>query len=86
MRDTEHRKALLCARIEAHRTVAGLELRLARASFDPLGSLLLLFGLDRTLARAAGSVLRAALAELGHRGGDQETPDPEGGAEAAGRS
>ena len=40
MTDADHRKALLLAKIEAHRTIFQLELRLARASFDPIGSML----------------------------------------------
>jgi hypothetical protein len=55
--EADYRRALLLTRIEAQRTVLGLESRLARHSFHPLGALLGFLGLDRKLAGAvAGSV------------------------------
>jgi hypothetical protein len=55
---TEYRKALLLARIEAHRSVVRLELRCARATLDPVSELLALVGVDRGLVGAAVGALR----------------------------
>jgi hypothetical protein len=54
----EYRKALLLARIEAHRSVVRLELRCARASLDPVSEILTLLGVDRGLVGAAVGALR----------------------------
>jgi hypothetical protein len=59
--DAEYRKTLLLTRIEAHRTILRLELRLARATFDPVGALLSLVGVDAAVAGAVGSSLRSVL-------------------------
>jgi hypothetical protein len=49
----EYERALLLTKIEAQRSVLGLEIRLARAGFDPMRTALSLLGVDRA---AAGSV------------------------------
>jgi len=63
----EYQKALLTAKIDAHRKVLGLELRASRAAFDPLGIVLSLMGVDRALVKLLPLVLRAVTASVrGH--------------------
>ncbi len=59
MKDLEHQKALLLTKIEAHRTILGLEIRAARAGFDPVGTTLSLLGLDHAVAEIFLPILRA---------------------------
>jgi len=59
--DAAHRKALLLARIEAHRTIADLEVRCARATFDPWGSVLSVLGVDGAATTAVASTVRSLL-------------------------
>ncbi len=61
MTDTEYRRALLVTKIEAQRSLLGLELRLARASFDPLGAAFSLLGADRAVAGSVAWSLRSVL-------------------------
>lgn len=57
MTQSEHRKALLLAKIDAQRTIFRLELRVARSGFRPLHALLSLLGVEGVL----GSALSAAV-------------------------
>lgn len=75
MTELEYRKELLKTKIEAHRTILGLELRATRAAFDPLGAALSLLGADRHLAELLVPILRAATAGLGPH--DEAEPGPE---------
>jgi hypothetical protein len=56
---TEYRKALLLAKIEAHRSVFHLELRCARATVDPVNEVLTLLGIDQGLAGTAVAAFRS---------------------------
>ncbi len=64
MTELDYQKALLTAKIDAHRTVLGLEVRAARAAFDPLGIALSLLGVDRALIRILPPILRAVTSGL----------------------
>ncbi len=64
MNERDYQKALLVAKIDAHRSVLGLEVRAARASFDPLGIALSFLGVDRALVRILPPILRAVTASL----------------------
>ena len=64
MTGPEYQKALLTAKIDAHRTVLGLELRAARVAFDPLGMALSLLGVDRAVVRILPPILRAVTTSL----------------------
>ena len=66
MTQAEYERALLLTKIEAQRFVLGLELRLARASFDPMGAVFSLLGVDRA---AAGSLVASLGSLLGLREG-----------------
>jgi len=79
MNELEYQKRHLQTKIEAQRTILGLELRAARASFDPLGTVLRLFGVDRSAVELAAPVLRAAL-HFAH-----QHKDPEGESHRANR-
>ncbi len=68
MTDLEYRRALLLARIEAHRTLFELEVRYARATVHPLRSMLSMVGLDGALAGAVGAAI-GALGGGRHDGG-----------------
>jgi len=70
--ELDYQKALLTAKIDAHRTVVGLELRAARAAFDPLGITLSFLGVDRAVVRILPPILRAVTASLrrDHEGGE----------------
>ena len=57
MTDTEYRKELLLAKIDAHRQIFRLEVHSARVSFDPVAIALRWVGLDPT---TVGAVLPAA--------------------------
>ena len=64
MKERDYQKALLMAKIDAHRTVVGLEARAARAAFDPLGIALSFLGVDRALIRILPPILRAVTSSL----------------------
>jgi hypothetical protein len=70
--ERDYQKALLVAKIDAHRSVLGLEVRAARASFDPLGIALSFLGVDRALVRILPPILRAVTASLK---GESETAE-----------
>ena len=61
MTERDYQRALLLARIEAQRTVLGLEVRLARAGFHPVATLLSLLGFDTGVAGTVGGSLRSVL-------------------------
>jgi hypothetical protein len=67
--DADYRRALLLTKNEAQRALLGLEVRLARASFHPLGALLSLLGFDGavggTVAASVRSVLGGSAGGLG---------------------
>ena len=65
MTELEYQKELLKAKIEAHRSVLGLEVRATRLAFDPLGLALSLLGFDRETVKLLGPVLHALVAGLG---------------------
>jgi hypothetical protein len=73
--ELDYQKALLTAKIDAHRTVLGLEVRAARAAFDPLGIALSLLGVDRAVVRILPPILRAVTASL--KGSDEGGEDTE---------
>jgi hypothetical protein len=58
--DLDHRRALLIARIDAHRAMLGLEARCARASMGSMSGLLGALGLDGSVAGAVVSGVRLA--------------------------
>jgi hypothetical protein len=58
----DYQRAILLARIEAQRTILGLEVRLARRSFHPLGALLGLVGFDRGVAGTVAASVQSILA------------------------
>lgn len=62
MTELDYQKELLKAKIDAHRTVLGLEVRAARMSFDPLGLALSLVGFDRQTVQVLGPILHALVA------------------------
>jgi hypothetical protein len=62
--ELDYQKELLKARIEAHRTVLGLELRAAHTAFDPLGLALSLFGFDRSTVHVLSPILHAVASNL----------------------
>lgn len=64
MTDLDPRRALLFAKIDAHRAVLGLEVRYVRASMNPVSGLLGALGFDPTVAGAVVSGMR--LASGGH--------------------
>lgn len=66
MTELEYNKELLKAKIDAHRTVMGLEIRIARAAFDPLGLALSLLGFDRKTVQVLGPLLHSVAAGLGN--------------------
>jgi len=63
--ELEYQKELLKAKIDAHRTVLGLEVRATRMAFDPLGLGLSLLGFDRETVKVLGPVLHAVVGGLG---------------------
>ena len=65
MTELEYQKELLKTKIDAHRTVLGLEVRATRMAFDPLGLALSLVGFDRDTVKVLGPVLHAVLGGLG---------------------
>ena len=65
MSEADYRRALLLTRIEAQRSLLGLELRLARATIHPLGALLSLLGFDGALGGNVAAVLGRADGGLG---------------------
>jgi hypothetical protein len=64
MNERDYQKALLLAKIDSHRAVLGLEVRAARAAFDPLGIALSFLGVDRALVRILPPILRAVTSSL----------------------
>ena len=64
MKERDYQKALLVAKIDAHRSILGLEVRAARTAFDPLGIALSFLGLDRALVRILPPILRTVTASL----------------------
>jgi hypothetical protein len=62
--ERDYQKALLLAKIDSHRAVLGLEVRAARAAFDPLGIALSFLGVDRAVVRILPPILRAATSSL----------------------
>ena len=75
MTELDYQKALLTAKIDAHRTVVGLELRATRAAFDPLGIALSFLGVDRAVVRILPPILRAVTTSL--RSADEGGEDTE---------
>ena len=65
MTNLEHEKNLLEAKIEAHRRVVSLEVRVARSAFDPFGIALSMLGADPRVAEILPSLLRAITASMG---------------------
>ena len=65
MTELEYQKELLKTKIDAHRTVLGLEVRATRMTFDPLGLALSLVGFDRDTVKVLGPVLHAVVGGLG---------------------
>jgi hypothetical protein len=63
--ELDYQKELLKTKIEAHRTVLGLEVRATRMAFDPLGLALSLLGFDRDTVKVLGPVLHAVVGSLG---------------------
>ena len=61
MTERDYQRALLLARIDAQRTILGLELRLARANFHPVATLLSLLGFDTGVAGTVVGSLRSVL-------------------------
>ena len=57
MTQDEYERALLLTKIEAQRSVLGLELRLARAGFDPMRTVFSFLGVDRAVAGSLRSPL-----------------------------
>ena len=64
MNERDYQKALLLAKIDSHRAVLGLEVRAARAAFDPLGIALSFLGVDRAVVRILPPILRAVTSSL----------------------
>ena len=64
MNERDYEKALLLAKIDSHRAVLGLEVRAARAAFDPLGIALSFLGVDRAVVRILPPILRAVTSSL----------------------
>jgi hypothetical protein len=65
VRHLAHEKALLEAKIEAHRRVLGLEVRAARTAFDPIGAALSFLGADPRVVEVLPPLLRAITASMG---------------------
>lgn len=63
MTEADYQRALLLARIEAQRTILGLEVRLARGSFHPLGALLAMLGVDGGIAGTVAGSVRSLLGQ-----------------------
>ena len=61
MTQDEYERALLLTKIEAQRSVLGLELRLARAGFDPMRTVFSFLGVDRAVAGSVAWSLRSLL-------------------------
>jgi hypothetical protein len=57
----DYERALLLTKIEAQRSILGLELRLARAGFDPVRTLFSFLGVDRAVAGSVAWSLRSLL-------------------------
>ena len=64
MNERDYQKALLLAKIDSNRAVLGLEVRAARAAFDPLGIALSFLGVDRAVVRILPPILRAVTSSL----------------------
>jgi len=70
--ELEHQKELLKTKIDAHRTILGLELRATRLAFDPLGATLSLLGVDRSVVEILVPVMRAAMTHLSEYSGAEQ--------------
>ena len=70
----EYERALLLTKIEAQRSVLGLELRLARAGFDPMRTAFSVLGVDRAVASTVARSLRALLGGSDGLGGGALIP------------
>jgi len=81
VRHLAHEKALLEAKIEAHRRVLGLEVRAARAAFDPIGAALSFLGADPRVVEVLPPLLRAVTASIGRH---PEHAGTDSGGESAG--
>jgi hypothetical protein len=57
----QYERALLLTKIDAQRTILGLELRLARATFDPLRVVFSLLGTTHVVAGTVASSVRSLL-------------------------
>ncbi len=79
MTEFEHQKELLKAKIDAHVTILGLEIRAAHATFDPVGTALSLLGVDRSVVQILLPVLRAVTTNIGQH----HAPEAAEGADAA---
>ena len=75
MNERDYQKALLLAKIDSHRAVLGLEVRAARAAFDPLGIALSFLGVDRAVVRILPPILRAVTSSL--RGESESSEEAE---------
>ncbi len=75
MRHLEHEKALLEAKIEAHRRVLGLEVRAARSAFDPIGIAPSFLDADPRVVEVLPPLLRAITASMG-RDSDHAEAEP----------
>ena len=82
MTHLEHQKALLEAKIEAHRRILGLEIRAARSAFDPMGIALSFLGADQRVVEVLPALVRTLTASLGRHPVDAEA-DPGGEPEGA---
>lgn len=82
MTHLEYEKALLEAKIEAHRRVLGLELRAARSAFDPIGIALSFLGADQRMVEVLPALVRTITTSLGRHPKAAEA-DPGGEPEGA---
>jgi hypothetical protein len=73
--ELEYQKALLRTKIDAHRTILGLEIRAVRAAFDPLGAAFSVLGVNHGTAEILLPVLRAVTAAMGP--GPEDEPSTE---------
>ena len=74
MTQDEYERALLLTKIEAQRSVLGLELRLARASFDPMRTVFSFLGIDSAVAGSVAWSLRSLLGRSDGLGGGALLP------------
>jgi hypothetical protein len=74
----EYQKELLRTKIDAHRTILGLEVRAARAAFDPLGAALSMLGASHGATEILLPLLRAVGAAMGAPPEEEESARSEG--------